>query len=251
MTRLEAAGPQGPAHRLGAGALGGATRELTAGSPTRRRSTSSTASPRARPGDRRRARHGESTASASPARSPGRRSTASSFTPRSRAPPACGCWRTSPAICARVVRLDLLPGDRHPRRPRGAARPGRLRARDGFDADPLDAARRWVEQGARALHVVDLDGARAGAPGQPRARARGSATRSRCRSRSAAGCARPGTSARCSRREPSARSSAPPRSRDPALVEALVAEHGERIVVSADARGGAVAVAGLGARDRG
>ena len=33
-----------------------------------------------------------------------------------------------------------------------------------FDADPLDAARRWVEQGARALHVVDLDGARAGAP---------------------------------------------------------------------------------------
>ena len=33
-----------------------------------------------------------------------------------------------------------------------------------FDADPLDAARRWVEQGAEALHVVDLDGAREGAP---------------------------------------------------------------------------------------
>jgi len=33
-----------------------------------------------------------------------------------------------------------------------------------FDADPLDAALRWVDQGARALHVVDLDGARAGAP---------------------------------------------------------------------------------------
>jgi phosphoribosylformimino-5-aminoimidazole carboxamide ribotide isomerase len=33
-----------------------------------------------------------------------------------------------------------------------------------YDADPLDAARRWVEMGARALHVVDLDGARAGAP---------------------------------------------------------------------------------------
>jgi phosphoribosylformimino-5-aminoimidazole carboxamide ribotide isomerase len=29
---------------------------------------------------------------------------------------------------------------------------------------PLDAARRWVEQGARYLHVVDLDGARTGAP---------------------------------------------------------------------------------------
>ena len=33
-----------------------------------------------------------------------------------------------------------------------------------FDADPLEAARRWVEQGAEALHVVDLDGARAGSP---------------------------------------------------------------------------------------
>jgi phosphoribosylformimino-5-aminoimidazole carboxamide ribotide isomerase len=30
-----------------------------------------------------------------------------------------------------------------------------------YDADPLDAARRWVEAGARELHVVDLDGARA------------------------------------------------------------------------------------------
>ena len=33
-----------------------------------------------------------------------------------------------------------------------------------FDADPSEAARRWVEQGAAALHVVDLDGAREGAP---------------------------------------------------------------------------------------
>jgi phosphoribosylformimino-5-aminoimidazole carboxamide ribotide isomerase len=33
-----------------------------------------------------------------------------------------------------------------------------------YDADPLDAARRWVEQGARGLHVVDLDGARTGSP---------------------------------------------------------------------------------------
>jgi phosphoribosylformimino-5-aminoimidazole carboxamide ribotide isomerase len=33
-----------------------------------------------------------------------------------------------------------------------------------YDADPLDAARRWVQAGARALHVVDLDGARSGTP---------------------------------------------------------------------------------------
>jgi phosphoribosylformimino-5-aminoimidazole carboxamide ribotide isomerase len=30
--------------------------------------------------------------------------------------------------------------------------------------DPLSAAQDWVRQGARALHVVDLDGAKAGAP---------------------------------------------------------------------------------------
>ncbi len=33
-----------------------------------------------------------------------------------------------------------------------------------YDADPVDAARRWVADGARALHVVDLDGARSGEP---------------------------------------------------------------------------------------
>jgi phosphoribosylformimino-5-aminoimidazole carboxamide ribotide isomerase len=33
-----------------------------------------------------------------------------------------------------------------------------------YDADPLEAARRWVDAGARSLHVVDLDGARRGAP---------------------------------------------------------------------------------------
>jgi phosphoribosylformimino-5-aminoimidazole carboxamide ribotide isomerase len=33
-----------------------------------------------------------------------------------------------------------------------------------YDEDPLQAARRWVKEGARHLHVVDLDGAKAGAP---------------------------------------------------------------------------------------
>jgi phosphoribosylformimino-5-aminoimidazole carboxamide ribotide isomerase len=41
---------------------------------------------------------------------------------------------------------------------------GEFEAQTVYDADPLDAATRWVEQGARALHVVDLDGARTGAP---------------------------------------------------------------------------------------
>jgi phosphoribosylformimino-5-aminoimidazole carboxamide ribotide isomerase len=33
-----------------------------------------------------------------------------------------------------------------------------------YDADPVDAARRWAEDGAVFLHVVDLDGAKAGSP---------------------------------------------------------------------------------------
>lgn len=33
-----------------------------------------------------------------------------------------------------------------------------------FDADPVAVAKRWVSQGARFLHLVDLDGAKAGRP---------------------------------------------------------------------------------------
>ena len=41
---------------------------------------------------------------------------------------------------------------------------GDFEQRTVYDADPLDAARRWVADGARALHIVDLDGARNGEP---------------------------------------------------------------------------------------
>lgn len=36
--------------------------------------------------------------------------------------------------------------------------------RTEYAADPLEAARRWVDEGAGRLHVVDLDGAREGRP---------------------------------------------------------------------------------------
>lgn len=112
-----------------------------------------------------------------------------------------------------------------------------------FDADPLDAARRWVEQGAQALHVVDLDGAREGAPVNIEHVARicdavdvpvqvggGLREAGDVQSVLAAGAERAilGSAAVS----------------DPALVEALVIDHGDRIVVSADARAGAVAVEG-------
>jgi phosphoribosylformimino-5-aminoimidazole carboxamide ribotide isomerase len=41
---------------------------------------------------------------------------------------------------------------------------GEFEQRTIYDADPVQAARRWVDAGARALHVVDLDGARSGQP---------------------------------------------------------------------------------------
>lgn len=41
---------------------------------------------------------------------------------------------------------------------------GDYQAKTVYDQDPLNAARTWVRQGARRLHVVDLDGARSGQP---------------------------------------------------------------------------------------
>ena len=41
---------------------------------------------------------------------------------------------------------------------------GDFARRTTYGTDPLEAARRWVDGGARRLHVVDLDGARVGEP---------------------------------------------------------------------------------------
>jgi phosphoribosylformimino-5-aminoimidazole carboxamide ribotide isomerase len=41
---------------------------------------------------------------------------------------------------------------------------GRFEDATTYHDDPLEAARSWVDAGARFLHVVDLDGARSGAP---------------------------------------------------------------------------------------
>jgi phosphoribosylformimino-5-aminoimidazole carboxamide ribotide isomerase len=54
--------------------------------------------------------------------------------------------------------IDILEG-KAVRLQRGA-----FDERTVYDADPMDAARRWAQAGAKALHVVDLDGVREGAP---------------------------------------------------------------------------------------
>lgn len=112
-----------------------------------------------------------------------------------------------------------------------------------YDADPLTAAARWVGGGARTIHVVDLDGARAGKPVNLRIVARiaagvdaevqaggGLRDRGAVEAVLAAGAARAvlGTSAQ----------------RDPDLVGDLAQLYGDRIVASVDARGGRVAVEG-------
>jgi phosphoribosylformimino-5-aminoimidazole carboxamide ribotide isomerase len=112
-----------------------------------------------------------------------------------------------------------------------------------YDADPVDAAQRWAGEGAQFLHVVDLDGAKAGEPRNLEAVGRIAAA-VECpiqvggglRNAEAvaavldAGAARIviGTAAL----------------RDPAFLDAMLEQHGDRIIVSVDARNGNVALAG-------
>ena len=112
-----------------------------------------------------------------------------------------------------------------------------------YDADPVDAALRWVGGGAAIVHVVDLDGARAGSPRNLEIVGRlaaavdvpvqlGGGLRDRGAVDAAfeAGAARAvlGTSAQ----------------RNPDLLGELADAYGERIVASVDARGANVAVEG-------
>jgi phosphoribosylformimino-5-aminoimidazole carboxamide ribotide isomerase len=120
---------------------------------------------------------------------------------------------------------------------------GDFQRRTDYDADPVDAARRWVGAGARALHVVDLDGARGGEPVNLEHVRRitqavavpvelGGGLRSLDAVQAAldAGAARVvlGTAAY----------------RDLDFLDAALAAHRDRIVVSVDARGGKLAAAG-------
>jgi phosphoribosylformimino-5-aminoimidazole carboxamide ribotide isomerase len=120
---------------------------------------------------------------------------------------------------------------------------GDFEAKKVYDEDPLAAARKWVEAGARHLHVVDLDGAKEGGPvnlDHLRAIARelgvpvqyGGGLRSLDAIAEAldAGARRAilGTAA----------------FKDPALLDAALGRWPERIVVSVDVRGGCVTTAG-------
>jgi phosphoribosylformimino-5-aminoimidazole carboxamide ribotide isomerase len=120
---------------------------------------------------------------------------------------------------------------------------GDFEAQTVYDADPVDAARRFEDQGARALHVVDLDGARSGAPVNlqhveriassveiPVQVGGGLRTAAAVRDALAAGAARVvlGTAAY----------------NDVDFLDQALIDHGDHIVVSVDARDGRLAAAG-------
>ena len=95
-------------------------------------------------------------------------SSACSSTRRSPRAPGCGCSPSFSAACDReratVAGVILYPAIdiRDGKAVRLAQ--GDFAQETVYDAEPLSAARAWVEGGARWLHVVDLDGARDGAP---------------------------------------------------------------------------------------
>ena len=120
---------------------------------------------------------------------------------------------------------------------------GDFEARTEYDADPLEAARRWVQAGARVLHVVDLDGARSGSPvnlDQVERIARevevpvqlGGGLRS-------VGAVRDAVSAGVTRVVLGTAAYT-----DVDFLDDVIAEHGDRVVVSVDTRDGRLASAG-------
>ncbi|MGB7588088.1 MAG: 1-(5-phosphoribosyl)-5-[(5-phosphoribosylamino)methylideneamino]imidazole-4-carboxamide isomerase [Solirubrobacterales bacterium] len=112
-----------------------------------------------------------------------------------------------------------------------------------YDADPVDAAMRWAGEGAQFLHIVDLDGAKAGRPRNLDAVARIAA---------AAPCPiQVGGGLRDSQSVREALNVGAERVvigtaalRDADFLATMVEAYGDRIVVSVDAREGRVALDG-------
>ena len=121
---------------------------------------------------------------------------------------------------------------------------GDFDAKQTYDGDPLSAALGWVKQGAQALHVVDLDGARPGSPSTS-STCVGSRPRPGCPSSTAAGCAPLGPSATALAAGATRVILGTAALTDPEMLREVLAAHGpERILVGVDVRGGYVATHG-------
>jgi phosphoribosylformimino-5-aminoimidazole carboxamide ribotide isomerase len=112
-----------------------------------------------------------------------------------------------------------------------------------YDADPAEAAARWAGEGAELLHVVDLDGAKAGEPRNLDA-VRRIADAVTCPFQVGGGL-RDADSVAAVLEAGAARVVIGTAAlRDPAFLDQVLAAHGERVVVSVDAKEGRVALQG-------
>ena len=112
-----------------------------------------------------------------------------------------------------------------------------------YDADPADAARRWAGEGAEFLHVVDLDGAKAGSPRNLDAIER-VATAVECPIQVGGGLRDAGSVAAVLDAGAERVVIGTAALRDPKFLDAALEAHGERLVVSVDARDGKVSFSG-------
>jgi phosphoribosylformimino-5-aminoimidazole carboxamide ribotide isomerase len=112
-----------------------------------------------------------------------------------------------------------------------------------YDADPVDAATRWSAEGAEFLHVVDLDGARSGSPENLDAIERIAAA-ARCPIQVGGGLRDADSVAAALGAGAERIVIGTAALRDPAFLDEMLLRHRDRVVVSVDARGGRVALAG-------
>lgn len=112
-----------------------------------------------------------------------------------------------------------------------------------YDADPVDAARRWADEGAECLHVVDLDGAKAGEPRNLETIRRIAAAVS-CPIQVGGGLREPRSAAAVLEAGAERVVIGTAALRDPEFLDQALAAHGERVVVSVDTRGGKVSLSG-------
>lgn len=112
-----------------------------------------------------------------------------------------------------------------------------------YDADPVDAAKRWADEGAEFLHVVDLDGAKAGEPRNLDA-VRRIAESVDCPIQVGGGLRDADSVAAVLEVGAERVVIGTAALRDPEFLESVLAQHGDGVVVSVDARNGKVALAG-------
>lgn len=112
-----------------------------------------------------------------------------------------------------------------------------------YDADPVDAARRWAGEGAEYLHVVDLDGAKAGSPQNLDAIGRIAAA-VECPVQVGGGLRDPESVASVLDAGADRVVIGTAALRDPDFLARAIERHGNQVVVSVDARDGKVSLAG-------